>query len=152
MFIAMANLSASEGRASHPVGTTVRIADFLKHIPVRRQTALNQVAKTLSNIKKTIQAYSLARPATKISLKILKAKNDKGNLTYSPKPGATVFDAATQLLGRKIVEQCHWKTWTADTKAPLAEAQSISHDPDSEDHLKIEALLPTANCGKKSHS
>ena len=101
----MANAATSEERTSHAVGTTIRIVDFLKSIPVRRQTALKQTTKDLFSIRKTIQAYALARPAIRYSLKVLKAKNDKANFTYAPKAEASVSDAATKIFGMKVVEQ-----------------------------------------------
>ena len=55
-----------------------------------------------------MQAYAFARPTTRFSLRILKAKNDKGNWTYAPKPGANTADAAFNIVGRDCASQCEW--------------------------------------------
>ncbi|KAL8784184.1 MAG: hypothetical protein Q9195_009152 [Heterodermia aff. obscurata] len=130
-----------EERISHPVGTTVRIVDFLKTIPVRRQSALKMFAKTLSKIKTTLQAYAMARPAVRFSLKVLKAKSEKGNFMYAPKPEASTTDAATKIVGKPITEQCEWKLWSS----PNADFQV----GDSEIY-KLECLLPKARCDLSS--
>lgn len=95
-------------RASHPVGTTVKVTDFFNGLPVRRQTALKDATKCLGRIKRLLQAYALARPAVRFSLKVLKAKNDKGNWMYAPKPGAGIEDAALKVAGKDCASQCAW--------------------------------------------
>lgn len=95
-------------KASHPVGTTIRATDFFKGIPVRRQAALKHSVRYLAKIKRTMQAYALCRPAVRLSLKVLKAKNDKGNWVYAPKQGAGVEDAALKVVGRDCAAQCSW--------------------------------------------
>ncbi|KAK4550257.1 hypothetical protein LTR36_003224 [Oleoguttula mirabilis] len=95
-------------RASLPVGTTVRITDFIKSSPVRRQVALKNNEKCLKKIKQTLQAYAFARPHVRLSLRVLKAKNDKGNWMYAPKPGGNVEDAAMKIVGSACVSQCTW--------------------------------------------
>lgn len=129
----------SEERISHPVGTTVRITDFLDTIPVRRQSALKNNSKILSKIKTSLQAYALARPNVKFSLKVLKAKTEKGNLIYAPKPKASTADAATKIIGKKVTEQCQWKLWSSME----ADHQSVS----SQDMYRFECLLPKPQCG-----
>jgi len=110
-------------RASHPVGTTVRLSDLFKLLPVRKQTALKTAAKCLGRIKRTMQAYALARPSVRFSLRILKAKNEKGNWLYAPKTDATVEDAALKVVGKDCAGQCAW--------------HSVEHEG-----YKVEALLP----------
>ena len=144
----MANRATSEERTSHAVGTTVRIIDFLKSIPVRRQNALKQTTKTISSIRKTVQAYALARPAIRYSLKVLKAKNDKGCFTYAPKSEASVFDAATKIVGTKVIEQCQWKVWPPHERVSSNVEQDVNHTTNPEGTFTIEALLPTLGCGK----
>ncbi|KAK4565523.1 hypothetical protein LTR86_004140 [Recurvomyces mirabilis] len=99
---------ASQQRGSLPIGTTVRIADFVKSQPVRRQQALKNAEKTLKHIKQTLQAYAFARPHVRLSLRVLKAKNDKGNWMYAPKSGADAEDAAIKIMGSACVTQCEW--------------------------------------------
>ncbi|KAK5134645.1 hypothetical protein LTR08_006301 [Meristemomyces frigidus] len=97
-----------QDRASLPVGTTVRITDFIKAQPVRRQVALKNIDKCLRKIKQTCQAYAFARPHVRMSLRVLKAKNDKGNWMYAPKPGGSVEDAALKIVGSACASQCIW--------------------------------------------
>ena len=120
------------------MGSTIRIVDYLKAIPVRRQTALKTAAKTLANIKRLLQAYCLARPKVKFSLKVLKAKTEKDNWMYAPKAEATTFDAVTKVFGKKVTDQCEWKSWsTIDAKA-----QGLKQDI-----YKFECVLPGLKCG-----
>ncbi|GAB7365545.1 hypothetical protein MBLNU230_g6617t1 [Neophaeotheca triangularis] len=99
----------SHDRASFPVGTTVKLGDFIKVNPVRRQNILKNAEKCLKKIKQTMQAYALARPQTRLSLRVLKAKNDKGNFTYAPQSGANqAQSAALKVLGSSCISQCDW--------------------------------------------
>ena len=135
---------------SRPVGTTVRVVDFLKCFPVRRQAALKDVTKLLNRIRKSLQAYAMARPSIRFSLKVLKAKNEKYNWAYAPKSGASVTDAATKIFGKKLTDQCNWLTWTSPVVPGLPEdsegddqmRQAAAH------HYRIEALLPKPKCGE----
>ncbi|KAF2482608.1 histidine kinase-like ATPase [Neohortaea acidophila] len=95
-------------RASLPVGTTVKITDFLKSHPVRRQIVLKDTEKCFKKIKRMLQAYVFTRPNVRLSLRVLKAKNDKANWTYAPKTGGSVEDAALKVLGSACASQCEW--------------------------------------------
>lgn len=97
-----------QDRATHPPGTTVRIANFLKNQPVRKQVALKAAPKTLTKIKQLLQSYVFARPATRLSLKVIKAKNDKDNWTYAPKVGSGIEDTAFKVVGKPCASQCAW--------------------------------------------
>ena len=120
------------------MGTTCRIIDYLKAVPVRRQTALKTAAKTLAKIKRLLQAYALARPKVRFSLKVLKAKTEKDNWMYAPKAEATILDAATKVAGKKVTDQCEWKSWsTVD-----ATVQGLKQDI-----YTFECLLPGLTCG-----
>ena len=77
----------AQERASTAVGTTVKITDFIKSNPVRRQVALKHTDQSLKRIKHILQSFAFARPHVRFSLKVLKAKNDKGNWMYAPKAG-----------------------------------------------------------------
>ncbi|KAL8780019.1 MAG: hypothetical protein Q9213_006663 [Squamulea squamosa] len=139
---------ANEDRVSHAVGTTVRITSFLKSIPVRQQTAIKDSAKQLAKIKRILQAYALARPFVRLSLKILKAKNDKGNWVYVPKSDASVLDAAVKVVGKKVTDQCRWVVWNSNTFSREAGATQrdntmISIHLDSS--CRIEALIPNSD-------
>lgn len=93
-------------RTSHPVGTTVRMTDFLKHLPVRRQTALKGAARNLTRIKKLLQAYAMAQPSKRLSLKVLKAKNENNNWAYAPSADASISDAALKVAGTEVSSSC----------------------------------------------
>ncbi|KAK0259988.1 hypothetical protein B0A54_09473 [Friedmanniomyces endolithicus] len=95
-------------RASLPVGTTVRVTDFIKLNPVRRQRTLKDAEKCLKHVKQTLQAYAFARPQVRFSLRVLKAKSEKSNYMYAPKPGGSVEDAALKIVGSACVSQCIW--------------------------------------------
>ena len=131
------------------MGTTVRVVDYLKSIPVRRQTALKSPTKLLSKIKKMVQTYALARPSIRFSLKVLKAKTDKGNWMYAPKSGATpeavLTDAVIQVVGKKVVEQSKWTVWSSSTDEQTAIARVETAGNDA---YTIEAVLPVPACGQ----
>ncbi|KAK5695139.1 hypothetical protein LTR97_008645 [Elasticomyces elasticus] len=97
-----------EERASLPVGTTVKVTDFIKSNPVRRQRAIKDAEKCLKHLKQTLQAYVFARPHVRVSLRVLKAKSDKFNYVYAPKPGGSIEDAALKIVGSACVSQCLW--------------------------------------------
>jgi hypothetical protein len=106
-------LSRTE-RASHPVGTTVKVTDFFKSFPVRKQDSLKHSARVLAKIRRLMQAYALARPTVRFQLRVLKAKSEKGNFNYAPKPGANVEDAAFKIIGRDCASQCEWTATESD--------------------------------------
>ncbi|KAK3666251.1 hypothetical protein LTR22_002915 [Elasticomyces elasticus] len=97
-----------EERASLPVGTTVKVTDFIKSNPVRRQRAIKDAEKCLKHLKQTLQAYAFVRPHARVSLRVLKAKSDKFNYVYAPKPGGSIEDAALKIVGSACVSQCIW--------------------------------------------
>ncbi|KAJ5698699.1 DNA mismatch repair protein C-terminal [Penicillium macrosclerotiorum] len=93
-------------RMSHPVGTTVRISNFLKDVPVRRKTILKCAAKMLAKTKKLVQCYAMARPSVRISLKVLRAQNENNNWSYVPPVNATIPNAAINIVGRELSSCC----------------------------------------------
>ncbi|KAI5200092.1 hypothetical protein E4T39_05895 [Aureobasidium subglaciale] len=95
-------------RATHPPGTTIRIVNFLRSQPVRKQVALKAAPKTLTKIKQLLQSYAFARPTTRLSLKVVKAKNDRDNWTYAPKIGSGIEDTALKVVGKPCASQCVW--------------------------------------------
>ncbi|KAL9610013.1 MAG: hypothetical protein Q9167_005255 [Letrouitia subvulpina] len=138
-----------EEPVSYPVGTTIRVKNFLKFLPVRRQASLKDTNKLLNEVKKRLQTYSMARPSVRFSLKILKAKNEKGNWTYAPKPNASVTDAATKMFGKRLSDQCQWLLWTqASNRRPVesSEVGGMIRSASLEGPYQLEALLPRANC------
>jgi DNA mismatch repair protein MutL len=98
----------AQERASTAVGTTVKITDFIKSNPVRRQVALKHTDQTLKRVKHIMQSIAFARPHVRFSLKVLKAKNDKSNWMYAPKVGGNAEDAAFKIVGAACASQCTW--------------------------------------------
>ncbi|GFF93830.1 isoform 3 of PMS1 protein homolog 1 [Aspergillus udagawae] len=101
----------STQRASHPVGTTVRVTDLFKNIPVRRQTVLKSTAKTIARIKKIIQSYAIAQPTIRLSLKVMKAPSEKANWVYAPGKNASLMDAALKVVGTEVASACVTRQW-----------------------------------------
>lgn len=121
--------------ASHSTGTTVRVSDFLKSIPVRKQTALKQATKTLGNLKKLLFDYAFARPTIRFQLKVLKSKSDlKENWSYAPcKDTSNLALVASKIIGKDVASQC------------------TQHSVASDDGLyRIDALVIAKECGTSS--
>jgi DNA mismatch repair protein MutL len=104
----------AQERASTAVGTTVKITDFIKSNPVRRQVALKHTDQTLKRIKHILQSFAFARPHVRFSLKVLKAKNDKCNWMYASKAGGNAEDAAFKIVGAACASQCTWSVIEED--------------------------------------
>ncbi|KAI9840970.1 MAG: hypothetical protein M1837_001099 [Sclerophora amabilis] len=129
--------------ASHPVGTTVRVTGFMKHLPVRREAALKSSVKTLTKIKELVQTYALARPRIRFSLKVLRAKTDKGDWSYAPAGNASMADAASKVAGKDTAGQCSLSFYSGLD-------HDISHFEDAVargEGFRIEAFLPRPDAG-----
>ncbi|KAL5336867.1 hypothetical protein BJX70DRAFT_400208 [Aspergillus crustosus] len=126
----------STERVSHLVGTTVRISDLFRQIPVRRQTAIKTSKKTLVKIRKMVQTYAMARPSTRLSLKVLKAKSDAGNLMYAPDRHATLMEAALKIAGTDVASNCMVKEWPT----PSSDGRDLLDENVST--FRLTALLP----------
>jgi DNA mismatch repair ATPase MutL len=145
----------SEKRTSLPVGTTVRVDRFLETLPVRRQAAEKASVKTLAKIKRVLQAYALARPSLRLSLKVLKAKNEKANWKYPKNTGvgnsrnsASYFSAAIDVIGKNVTDQCQWisSTWSSAGEQidTALGAQDVVAATDS---FTFDTVLATPGCG-----
>ena len=145
--LSLAHYGDREVRISQPIGTTIRIIDFLKNLPVRRQTALKTSAKSIFKIKILLHAYAFARPSVRFSLKVLKAKNDKSNWIYAPANGDTILDAAIKIAGKRLVDQCQWELWPSSTKDNDRTGPEEANEEGCGEHYVIEALLPSPMCG-----
>ncbi|KAL2831725.1 hypothetical protein BDW59DRAFT_139908 [Aspergillus cavernicola] len=119
----------------HPVGTTVRISNLFKHIPVRRQTAIKNSKKSMLKTRKMIQAYSMARPSTRLSFKVLKVKSESSNWMYAPGRDATLMEAALKAAGTEIASNCILKEWP-----PLPENANVQNEGGLD--FRVVALLP----------
>ncbi|RMZ79408.1 hypothetical protein DV738_g3299, partial [Chaetothyriales sp. CBS 135597] len=87
LFVFCSYVLSSSTPVSHPVGTTVRIQDFLSNIPVRKELATKAASKTLDSVRGLLYSYALARPQIRFALKVLKTKNGKINY-LSQAPGS----------------------------------------------------------------
>lgn len=134
----------------------MKIEKFLQNLPVRRQAAEKTSARMLVKIKRILQAYALARPHLRLSLKILKAKDRKGDWTY-PKTRAlsasrleASFDAATDIFGKKLTSQCEMKfsSWSSTGKH-IGEATSkdLSSSSSRDEAYTLEAIMAKPDCG-----
>ncbi len=94
----------SRSRTSHPNGTTITVTKFMYKLPVRKHTFLKEAPKTLGKIKELLQAYVLARPSIKFSLKVL--KESKALFSYAPRPKDGIKEAVSQLFGKEAAAQC----------------------------------------------
>ena len=146
----------SEKRASHPVGTTVRVEKYLQTLPVRRQAAEKVSAKMLAKVKRMLEAYALAWPHLRLSLKILRAKDRKGDWKY-PRSGAlsasrleASFNAATDIFGKKLTDQCErvvstWSSIGEQIDEAMSEQMGPSNSRDKA--YTFEATLAKKDCG-----
>lgn len=146
----------SQKRTSHPVGTTVRVENFLRHLPVRRQAAEKISVKMLAKVRKMLQSYALTRPHLRLSLKILKAKDRKGDWTY-PKGGAlsasrveASFNAATDIFGKKLTSECQStvSTWSsAGEQIDEIMSQHSGSSTSRDEAYTLEAIIAKQDCG-----
>lgn len=120
---------------------------------MRRQTALKSPTKTLNNIKKLLQHYALARPGVRLSVRVLKGKDQKLNWTYAPKQDATISDAAVQVVGQDTCVQCVSRNSTSEDSLTAAvkkqndTGQSVEEANDG-GKTSIAVLLPRDDGGK----
>ncbi|CCU79006.1 DNA mismatch repair protein/mutL [Blumeria hordei DH14] len=132
----------SKVTTSHPIGTTVSIADFLSSMPVRKQTSIKDAVKTIANIKELLRAYSLARVHIRFCLKIL--KGGKGNWSFSPRPNDGIKEAVSQIIGREVASQCMKKSLLfLDTEdLSLEESNVVDNVPLDENRFFLDMFLP----------
>lgn len=114
----------SRSRTSHPNGTTITVTKFMYKLPVRKQTFLKEAPKTLGKIKELLQAYVLARPSIKFSLKVL--KESKALFSYAPRANDGIKEAVSQLFGKEAAGQCV----SISTRFP----ERVNEVEDSADH------------------
>ena len=140
-------MSSSEP-GSHAVGTTVRVQDFLKHVPVRRQTVLKSSVKILTTIKKLLQSYAFARPHIRFSVKVLKSKDEKHNWMYGATSTATTKDVAAQVGGHRLASECEIETNVQSQEASEADKNEVDASMIGSTRFRVSALLPKVNAGK----
>ncbi|KAG4420143.1 hypothetical protein IFR04_006706 [Cadophora malorum] len=106
---------ANQNRTSHPVGTKVSVTKFLYNLPVRKQTAQKDSAKTMKKIKELLQSYAFARPRVRFCLKV--ASGGKGSWSFTPRPNDGMKEAASQIIGRDAAAQCIEKSLVFSDKS-----------------------------------
>jgi DNA mismatch repair protein MutL len=122
--------------ASGAVGTMVKVERLFETVPVRKQQALKESRKCIARIQNLLQAYAMARPQIKLSMRVL--KESKYNWDYAPSLTPSTRDAAMQLFGKALAIRCE----------PLyAEAYG---EGSSKLMFTVEALLPQHECDLKS--
>lgn len=108
-------MAFSSKSCSHPIGTTLRIQEFLTKTPVRKQAALKTSTKTLSKVKHLLQSYALARPQARFAFKVLKAKDEKSNWACAPSASnAALTEVVTKVIGKNTAIQCTQHDLQAD--------------------------------------
>ena len=138
------------------MGTTVRVEKFLQNLPVRKQAAEKIVVKIHAKVKRMLQAYALARPHLRLSLKILKAKDRKGDWTY-PKSGAisasrleASFNAAADIFGKKLTSQCEstFSSWSSTgEQIDKATSEQLGPSASRDEAYTLEATMARQDCG-----
>ena len=121
--------------ASGVVGTMVKVERLFEALPVRKQQALKESRKCIARIQNLLQAYAMARPHIKLSMRVLKEL--KYNWDYAPSLTPSTRDAAMQLFGKALAIGCehiHVETYG---------------EGNSELSFTVEALLPRRDCDVK---
>ena len=139
------------------MGTVVKVERFLEALPVRRQTALKTSAKTLSRMKRIMQAYAFTRPHLRLSLKISNAKNQKldwkypVNVTFSnPRVKPRSLDAIIDVMGKTLTSQCQYvhSAWSSAGEQIESVSGTSALLADQESAYTFEAVLAKDDCGK----
>ncbi|KAH6671441.1 putative PMS1 protein like protein [Halenospora varia] len=134
----------SRSRTSHPVGTTVCVLNFMAKLPVRKQTFLKSAPKTLAKVKELLQAYALARPTVRFSLKV--SKGAKGAWTFTPRPNDGIKEAVSQVIGRDAALQCMERSLnspgTQGESCRTDNTSSVASDQSLDKKFQIDAFLP----------
>src|SRR5690606_21205247 len=125
----------SQKSTSAPQGTTVKVTNFLKSLPVRREVVAKAPQKLYPQIRKILITYALSRPDVRFSFRIVggpkKAGGKSEDWVYAP--SKLVHEAVTKIVGKEISSNCIWKEF--DT----SENEDDMHfDPEG---MKIDALL-----------
>ena len=135
------------------MGTTVKIGKFLQNLPIRRQAVEKISVKMLIQIKRTLQAYALARPHLRLSLKILKAKDRKGDWIY-PKSGAlsasrleASFNAAADIFGKNLTSQCDLKSSSWSSTGQQFDEATTEPIAGRDEVYTLEATMAKSDCG-----
>ncbi|RKU42790.1 hypothetical protein DL546_003476 [Coniochaeta pulveracea] len=129
-------------RVAGPVGTAVKATQLFENLPVRKQWAIKEAAKTISQIRQLQHTYFFARPYMRISFKVL--GNPKSSWSYAPGARPSMKEAALQIFGADLVSHCVERTMSFaasdDDEAAVASCDTLKSDEQS--HYTFEAFLP----------
>lgn len=124
---------------------------------MRRQTAEKNSIKALAKVKRLLHAYVFARPHLRFSLKVLKAKNDKGNWKYPKIAGIgiskfkpSMFNAAEEIIGKKVTNQCQWfsTAWSSTGEHIGSTLDNSGASVSQDGTYTFEAALARLECGR----
>jgi len=136
--------------AAHGTGTTVRVSEFLKVIPVRKQTALQQAAKTLTRIKKLLFDYAFARPTVKFTFKVLRSRSElKDNWIFAPcKDASNLLVLASKIVGKDVAAQCKQESIATDEDDYGIDALMVHREAGVYPEVCLESTYPQLTCGQ----
>ena len=90
-----------------------------------------------------IQSYAMAQPSKRLSLKVLRAKNESNNWVYAPRQQATLMDAALKIAGTDIASYCMPKHWPSDPDVGHGAQSGVGEASG----YQLTALLPRRDAG-----
>ncbi|KAI1910258.1 hypothetical protein LOZ39_001858 [Ophidiomyces ophidiicola] len=122
-----------EATVPQPIGTSIRVSNFLKYFPVRQSAFLKSPSSTLSRVKKMLQQYALCRPYIRFSLKILKQSSV---WVYAPNEKPSLFDAILKIFGGDVAAQCVF------VESDVADSCLPNYNGTSTLCSKIQAIVP----------
>lgn len=140
-------------RTFHPIGTTVRVRDFLKSLPVRRQSALKNCTKQITDIKKLLHAYAFSRFNVRFSFRALKSKSGV-DWVYSPSPQPSINDAIIKISGAAVAANCTTISLSSsdDMEDMLEPGSSVGSNQTSNKLyrgcIQLSAVLPKQDAGR----
>jgi len=126
-----------QSRTSHPVGTTVIVSNFMAKLPVRKKTFEKEATKTLHKINYILQAYALARPFIRFSLKV--TKGAKESWSFAPRPNDGIREAVSLVIGRDAALQC------IERSLEFSEDRSSKYGGSQKDHANVGDPSETSN-------
>ena len=101
---------------SVPAGTTIRVQNLFGNIPIRKKVAMDNIQKSIADVKLLLQAYALARPHIRLSFGVI--GDNRASWSYSPAGAPTAREAASQLLGKGLISQCIDSSFTEPGSSP----------------------------------
>lgn len=129
-------------RTSHPVGTTVSVTNFMAKLPVRKKTFEKEATKSIAKIHRLLQAYALARPSIRLSLKV--SKGGKGSWSFIPHPSGDVREAVLRAISRDTALQCIEMTvQSGERKQSASLVPEVANNAKGLQQFTMDAFLPS---------